>query len=86
MLDSAGKIRITDLAWRVSLRISQGAEVRAGTPAYMAPEQLAGKEVTIKSDLYSLGLVLYEILTGKRAFEAATLPELMRLARRIRAD
>src|SRR5580658_2142344 len=45
----------------------------------MAPEQLAGKEVTIKSDLYSLGLVMYEILTGKRAFEASTLPELMRL-------
>ena len=45
----------------------------------MAPEQLAGKEVTIKSDLYSLGLILYEILTGKRVFDAATLPELMRL-------
>src|SRR5271154_5963527 len=45
----------------------------------MGPQQPAREEVTIKSDLYSLGLVLYEILTGKRAFEAATLPELMRL-------
>jgi serine/threonine-protein kinase len=45
----------------------------------MAPEQLAGKEVTTKSDIYSLGLILYEILTGKRAFEAATLPELIKL-------
>src|SRR5258706_1104095 len=44
----------------------------------MAPEQLAGRDVSTKSDLYSLGLILYEILTGKRAFEAATLPELMK--------
>src|SRR5215813_2732334 len=45
----------------------------------MAPEQLAGKEVTSKSDIYSLGLILYEILTGKRAFEASNLQELVRL-------
>jgi hypothetical protein len=79
MLDSAGKIRITDFGLAGIAASIQGTEVRAGTPAYMAPEQLAGKEVTIKSDLYSLGLVLYEILTGKRAFDASTLPELMRL-------
>jgi hypothetical protein len=79
MLDSAGRIRITDFGLAGIAATIQGAEVRAGTPAYMAPEQLAGKEVTIKSDLYSLGLVLYEILTGRRAFEATTLPELMRL-------
>ncbi len=79
MLDAAGKIRITDFGLAGIAASIQGAEVRAGTPAYMAPEQLAGKEVTLKSDLYSLGLVLYEILTGKRAFEATTLPELMRL-------
>jgi hypothetical protein len=79
MLDGAGKIRITDFGLAGIAASIQGAEVRAGTPAYMAPEQLAGKEVTVKCDLYSLGLVLYEILTGKRAFEAATVPELLRL-------
>jgi hypothetical protein len=79
MLDSAGRIRITDFGLAGIAATIQVAEVRAGTPAYMAPEQLAGKEVTVRSDLYSLGLVLYEILTGKRAFEASTLPELMRL-------
>ena len=79
MLDGTGKIRITDFGLAGIAASIQGAEVRAGTPAYMAPEQLAGKEVTVKSDLYSLGLVLYEVLTGKRAFEATTLPELMRL-------
>jgi serine/threonine protein kinase len=79
MLDGAGKIRITDFGLAGIAASIQGADVKAGTPAYMAPEQLAGKEVTANSDLYSLGLVLYEILTGKRAFAATTLPELMRL-------
>ncbi len=82
MLDGSGKVRVTDFGLAAIAASIQGAEVHAGTPAYMAPEQLAGKEVTVKSDLYSLGLVLYEILTGKRAFEAATLPELMRLRER----
>jgi serine/threonine-protein kinase len=42
----------------------------------MAPDQLAGKGATVRSDMYSLGLVLYEIYTGKKAFTAATLAEL----------
>lgn len=79
MLDSAGKIRITDFGLAGIAASIQGADVRAGTPAYMAPEQLSGKEVTAKSDIYSLGLIIYEILTGKRAFDASTLPELMKL-------
>ncbi len=52
-----------------------------GTPAYMAPEQLDGSAVTVQSDLYSLGLVLYEIFTGKKAFEASSLNELIKLRR-----
>lgn len=79
MLDGAGKIRLSDFGLAGIATSIKGAEVRAGTPAYMAPEQLAGREVTTKSDIYSLGLILYEILTGKRAFEASTLPELMKL-------
>ncbi len=78
MLDGAGKIRVMDFGLAGVAASIKGADVRAGTPAYMAPEQLAGREVSTKSDLYSLGLILYEILTGKRAFEAATLPELMK--------
>jgi serine/threonine protein kinase len=78
MLDGAGKIRITDFGLASIASSIKGADARAGTPAYMAPEQLAGREVTSRSDIYSLGLILYEILTGKRAFEAATLPELMK--------
>src|SRR5712671_2066798 len=79
MLDGAGKIRITDFGLAGIAASIKGADVRAGTPAYMAPEQLAGSDVSTKSDIYSLGLILYEILTGKRAFEASTLPELMKL-------
>jgi serine/threonine-protein kinase len=78
MLDGTGKARITDFGLAGIAANIQGAEVRAGTPAYMAPEQLAGKEVTIRSDIYSLGLVMFEILTGRRAYDAATLPELMK--------
>ena len=82
MLDSLGRARITDFGLAGVAASLQGAEVRAGTPAYMAPEQLSGREVTLKSDLYALGLVLYELLTGKRALDAATLPELIRLRER----
>jgi hypothetical protein len=78
MLDGSGKIRITDFGLAGVAANIQGAEVRAGTPAYMAPEQLSGKEVTAKSDIYALGLVMYEILTGKRAHDANTLPDLIK--------
>jgi serine/threonine protein kinase len=78
MLDGSGKIRITDFGLAGIAADMHGEDARAGTPAYMAPEQLAGKEVTTKSDIYSLGLILYEILTGKRAFEASTLAELIK--------
>jgi hypothetical protein len=75
MLDGRGRVRITDFGLAGFAGEDGG---RAGTPAYMAPEQLAGDEVTQKSDIYSLGLVLYEIFTGKRAFEGTTLAELVR--------
>jgi hypothetical protein len=78
MLDGAGKARITDFGLAAIAATIQGSEVRAGTPAYMAPEQLAGKEVTLKSDIFSLGLVMFEILTGKRAYDAVTLPDLLK--------
>jgi predicted Ser/Thr protein kinase len=68
MLDGRGQVVITDFGLAGVADQIHGAEVRSGTPAYMAPEQLAGKEVSTRSDIYSLGLVLYEVFTGKRAF------------------
>ena len=79
MLDGRGHAVITDFGLAGLAEQIQGAEVGSGTPAYMSPEQLAGREVTTKSDIYSLGLVLYEIFTGRRAFEADTLADLLRV-------
>src|SRR5580704_5628392 len=78
MLDSHGQVLITDFGLAALAGQVEGAEVRNGTPAYMAPEQLDGKEVTVRSEIYSLGLVLYEIFTGKRPFESSTLADLVR--------
>src|SRR5262249_55950485 len=72
MLDGRGQVVITDFGLAGVADDIRGAEVRSGTPAYMAPEQLEGREVTMLSDIYALGLVLYEIFTGKRAFTDKT--------------
>ncbi|HLJ46958.1 MAG TPA: serine/threonine-protein kinase [Bryobacteraceae bacterium] len=84
MIDGRGQVLITDFGLAGIADEIQGAEVRNGTPAYMAPEQLNGTEVSIKSDIYALGLVLYEMFTGKRAYEAETLAELK--SKRAQAD
>jgi hypothetical protein len=76
MLDGHGRVRITDFGLAIAVGDESQAEEVAGTPAYMAPEQLAGKGATVRSDIYSLGLILYEIYTGKKAFTAKTLAEL----------
>jgi predicted Ser/Thr protein kinase len=81
MIDGRGRPRITDFGLAGRAGSFTGDAVRAGTPAYMAPEQLAGTEVDVRSDVYALGLVLYETFTGKRAFPAATTGELARLQR-----
>lgn len=78
MIDGRGKAKIMDFGLAGLAEEFQEGEISAGTPVYMAPEQLAGKEVTAKSDLYSLGLVLYELFTARRAYDAATLQELIK--------
>jgi serine/threonine-protein kinase len=74
MLDRAGKVRLMDFGLAT---VGPAADIRAGTPAYMAPEQLLGREVTERSDIFALGLVLYELYTGRRAFTASTIAELV---------
>jgi serine/threonine-protein kinase len=71
MLDGRGKVRLTDFGLAAAAEDLSASEVRSGTPLYQAPEQLAGREVTVRSDVYALGLVLYELFTGKRAFPDA---------------
>jgi len=75
MIDGRGRARITDFGLAVAAGDDRGGLEVSGTPAYMAPEQLAGKGSSVQSDLYALGLVLYELFTGRKAFEAATLAE-----------
>jgi serine/threonine protein kinase len=74
MLDGSGRVRIMDFGLAAVGRIE---DVRAGTPAYMAPEQLLGREVTQRSDIFALGLVVYELFTGRRAFTASSIGELV---------
>ncbi len=81
MIDEHGNARILDFGLAGLTEEFGDDEIRAGTPAYMSPEQIEGRDQTVKSDIFSLGLVLYELFTGKRAFEATTLNELIRLRR-----
>ena len=79
MIDGRGSVRITDFGLAAPVDEMDRERVRAGTPAYMSPEQLAGKPVTVRSDVYSLGLVLYEMFTGRRTFRAQSLREYQKL-------
>ncbi|HJZ76663.1 MAG TPA: serine/threonine-protein kinase [Vicinamibacterales bacterium] len=77
MIDGDGNVRITDFGI-ATVAIDVGVDV-AGTPQYMAPELLAGKPASTRSDIYALGLILFEIVTGRRPYDAKTLGELKQL-------
>jgi serine/threonine-protein kinase len=72
MLDAGGKVRITDFG----LAGVTGEAIRAGTPAYMAPEQLAGGDLSIATDVYGLGVIAYEMLTGELPFGRGSLVDI----------
>jgi len=75
MIDGRGRVKLTDFGL-AGLAAALGAEdARAGTPAYMSPEQISGREVTVRSDIYGLGLVLYELFTGQQPFRAESAAE-----------
>ncbi|MCJ7582131.1 MAG: protein kinase, partial [Candidatus Aminicenantes bacterium] len=70
MIDKEGDAHIMDFGIARSLKEKgiTGSGVMIGTPEYMSPEQVEGKEVDQRSDLYSLGIILYEMLTGRVPF------------------
>jgi serine/threonine-protein kinase len=69
-----GRVKLGDFGIaRVQNRDNRG--VLMGTPAYWCPEQIWGKPQDARSDLFSLGVVLYEMVTGKRPFEGKTIEE-----------
>jgi hypothetical protein len=77
MVDGRGQPRLMDFGLTASVGKIAQSEVAFGTPMYMAPEQLAGKEVSPRSDLYALGLILYELFTGRHPFEGKSIVELL---------
>jgi serine/threonine protein kinase/tetratricopeptide (TPR) repeat protein len=74
MIDKQGDARIMDfgIARLLKAKGITGAGIMIGTPEYMSPEQVEGKEVDQRSDIYSLGVVLYEMVTGQVPFEGDT--------------
>src|SRR5260370_16034715 len=74
MLDGRGQVLITDFGLAAMADQLNGGRVREGTPAYMAPEQLSGREDSARSAIYSFGLIPHEIFTGQRPDEVARHP------------
>ncbi|MCC6155209.1 MAG: serine/threonine protein kinase, partial [Candidatus Hydrogenedentes bacterium] len=80
LLDRQGRVRLTDFGIaRVCTVENSSAEPKIiGTPQYMSPEQCAGDEVAHGTDLYSLGVTLYQMISGRMPFKADSAQELMR--------
>lgn len=74
MIDRGGNIRIMDfgIARSVQAKGVTATGVMIGTPEYMSPEQVEGKDVDQRADIYSLGVILFELLTGTVPFEGDT--------------
>lgn len=70
MIDGRGRVKLMDFGLAGLAATLGRKDARAGTPAYMSPEQISGREVTQRSDIYGLGLVLYELFTGQPPFRA----------------
>jgi tRNA A-37 threonylcarbamoyl transferase component Bud32 len=66
LVDGRGRARITDFGLAVVAETVRGKEARSGTPGYMAPEQAEGSTITPRTDVYALGLLTYEMITGRR--------------------
>jgi serine/threonine-protein kinase len=73
MIDGRGQLLIMDFGLAAVADAITGHDIRSGTPAYMSPEQKEGRDVTVRSDIYALGLVLAEMFSGSRPTADGTL-------------
>jgi len=78
MVTSGGLVKVMDfgIARIVESSLTKTGSV-IGTPAYMSPEQVNGQRIDARSDIFSLGVILYELLTGRKPFNGETVPALM---------
>lgn len=79
MVDERGRARITDFGLAREWHQRGTDELLVGTPAYMSPEQLERNETSVQSDLYALGLLLLEMLTGQRAHRATSVEDIAQM-------
>ena len=90
LITKAGRVKIVDFGLSVEEKAFSflRSKSRAGTPRYMSPEQIRGKRVDERSDIYSLGVCMYEMFTGQLPYEGANRKEIMKkhITRKIRPE
>ena len=77
LLANEGGVKVTDFGAAMSRNVTSSHHIKVGSPYFMSPEQLEEGTIDFRSDIYSLSVVLYQLLTGKRLFEASSLPALI---------
>jgi len=75
LIDADGRVRVADFGLARTMETPTGSSVGhvVGTPAYMSPEQSEGREVDARTDMYSLGVIMYEMVTGHKPFVSRTI-------------
>jgi serine/threonine-protein kinase len=78
LLSRSGRVRVTDFGVaRATERVEENSSIKRGTPVYMSPEQCQGADLDARTDVWSLGAVAWEVLTGERLFPASNILQLV---------